>query len=117
MSDLSKIKILHIDSNHPLLWEQLEKAGFSNEADFTSTKEEVENKIENWWEKEEKTLDELLANVPMGLELTAGISTNYLCLKNMFHQRKNHKLKFWTETFVPWVKSLPMAKELITGES
>ncbi|MES2864573.1 MAG: 2-hydroxyacid dehydrogenase [Bacteroidota bacterium] len=48
MSDLSKIKILHIDSNHPLLWEQLEKAGFTNEADFTSTKEEVENKIENY---------------------------------------------------------------------
>lgn len=48
MSDLSKVKILHIDSNHPSLWEQLEKAGFSNEADFTSTKEEVENKIENY---------------------------------------------------------------------
>jgi D-3-phosphoglycerate dehydrogenase len=48
MSDFSKVKILHIDSNHPLLWEQLEKAGFSNEADFTSTKEEVENKIENY---------------------------------------------------------------------
>lgn len=48
MSDLSKIKILHIDSNHPLLWEQLGKAGFSNEADFSSTKEEVENKIENY---------------------------------------------------------------------
>ena len=48
MTDLSKVKILHIDSNHPLLWEQLEKAGFSNEADFTSTKEEVENKIENY---------------------------------------------------------------------
>lgn len=48
MSDLSKIKILHIDSNHPLLWEQLVTAGFTNEADFTSTKEEVENKIENY---------------------------------------------------------------------
>ena len=48
MSELSKIKILHIDSNHPLLWEQLENAGFTNEADFTSTKEEVENKIENY---------------------------------------------------------------------
>jgi D-3-phosphoglycerate dehydrogenase len=48
MSDLSKIKILHIDSNHPLLWEQLATAGFTNEADFTSTKEEVENKIENY---------------------------------------------------------------------
>ncbi|NHM00581.1 2-hydroxyacid dehydrogenase [Flavobacterium difficile] len=48
MSDVSKVKILHIDSNHPLLWEQLEHAGFTNEADFSSTKEEVENKIENY---------------------------------------------------------------------
>jgi D-3-phosphoglycerate dehydrogenase len=48
MSDLSKVKILHIDSNHPLLWEQLETAGFQNEADYTSTKEEVESKIENY---------------------------------------------------------------------
>lgn len=48
MQNLSAIKILHIDSNHPLLWEQLAAAGFTNEADFTSTKEEVENKIENY---------------------------------------------------------------------
>lgn len=42
------IKILHIDSNHPLLWEQLEQAGFKNEADFTSSKQEIEAKIENY---------------------------------------------------------------------
>lgn len=42
------IKILHIDSNHPLLWNQLEEAGFQNEADFTSTKEEIEAKIHNY---------------------------------------------------------------------
>lgn len=42
------IKILHIDSNHPLLWEQLEQAGFQNEADFTSSKQEIEAKIENY---------------------------------------------------------------------
>lgn len=45
---LETINILHIDSNHPLLWEQLENAGFHNEADFTSTKEEVETKIHNY---------------------------------------------------------------------
>ena len=44
----SDIKILHIDSNHPLLWEQLEQAGFQNEADFISTKQEVEAVIENY---------------------------------------------------------------------
>ena len=45
---LSNIKILHLDSNHPLLWQQLEEAGFNNEADYTSTKEEIEAKIQNY---------------------------------------------------------------------
>ncbi|HOD09667.1 MAG TPA: 2-hydroxyacid dehydrogenase [Flavobacterium sp.] len=44
----STIKILHIDSNHPLLWEQLEQAGFQNEADFTSSKSEIEAKIQDY---------------------------------------------------------------------
>jgi len=48
MQTISTIKILHLDTNHPLLWEQLEKAGFINEADYTSTKEEVESNIENY---------------------------------------------------------------------
>jgi len=48
MNTINYIRILHIDSNHPLLWEQLEQAGFQNEADFTSTKEEVEAKIHNY---------------------------------------------------------------------
>jgi D-3-phosphoglycerate dehydrogenase / 2-oxoglutarate reductase len=42
------IKILHIDSNHPLLWEQLAVAGFQNETDFTSSKETIEAKIANY---------------------------------------------------------------------
>ena len=46
--NLSHIKILHIDSNHPLLWEQLQSFGFHNEADFTSSKQEIEAKIENY---------------------------------------------------------------------
>ncbi|MCZ8091315.1 MAG: 2-hydroxyacid dehydrogenase [Flavobacterium sp.] len=43
-----KIKILHLDSNHHLLWEQLEQAGFQNEADFTSSKTEIEDKIHEY---------------------------------------------------------------------
>jgi D-3-phosphoglycerate dehydrogenase len=39
------IKILHLDSNHPLLLEELEKAGFQNQQDYTSTKQEIEEKI------------------------------------------------------------------------
>ncbi|KLT69458.1 2-hydroxyacid dehydrogenase [Flavobacterium sp. ABG] len=41
-------KILHIDSNNPILWKQLEEANFENEADFKSTKEEIEAKIHNY---------------------------------------------------------------------
>lgn len=42
------IKILHIDSNNPILWQQLEKAGFENHADFKSSKEEIEAKIQDY---------------------------------------------------------------------
>jgi D-3-phosphoglycerate dehydrogenase len=42
------IKILHIDSNHPLLWNQLQNAGFINHSDFTSSKEEIESKIQDY---------------------------------------------------------------------
>ncbi len=48
MNKINSIKILHIDSNHPLLWNQLQEAGFTNEEDFTSTKEEIEAKIQNY---------------------------------------------------------------------
>ncbi|QYJ69194.1 hydroxyacid dehydrogenase [Flavobacterium litorale] len=43
-----KITILHLDSNHPTLWEQLEQAGFTNEADYTASKQEIEAKISNY---------------------------------------------------------------------
>lgn len=42
------IKILHIDSNNPILWGQLQKLGFTNQEDFTSSKEEIEAKIQDY---------------------------------------------------------------------
>ncbi len=42
------MNILHLDTNHPLLIEQLEKAGFKNEEEYTATKEEVEAVIDNY---------------------------------------------------------------------
>jgi D-3-phosphoglycerate dehydrogenase len=39
------MKILHLDSNHPLLIEQLNEIGFINDEDYTSTKLEIEAKI------------------------------------------------------------------------
>ncbi|MGS2762434.1 2-hydroxyacid dehydrogenase [Sinomicrobium sp. M5D2P9] len=45
---MKKAKILHIDSNHPLLWEQLEQAGFENHMNYTSSKAEIEENIDQY---------------------------------------------------------------------
>lgn len=39
------MKILHLDINHPLILEQFKELGFQNDEDYTSTKEEVVQKI------------------------------------------------------------------------
>lgn len=42
------MKILHLDSNHPLLIAQLNKLGFTNDEDYTSTKSEIAAKIHSY---------------------------------------------------------------------
>ena len=42
------MNILHLDSNHPLLKQQLTDLGFTNHDDFTSTKSEIEAKIHQY---------------------------------------------------------------------
>lgn len=56
----------------------------------------------------------LLYNLPSGFEITAGMTTNYRALKNIYHQRRNHRLPDW-QVFCDWVETLPLS-ELITGE-
>ena len=42
------MKVLHLDSNHPLLLQQLEALGFQNDEDYTSSKEAVASKINDY---------------------------------------------------------------------
>jgi len=42
------MKILHLDSNHPLLINQLNDLGFTNHEDYTSSKSEIEAKIADY---------------------------------------------------------------------
>lgn len=58
-----------------------------------------------------------ISNCVQGIELFMRCSTNYLQLKTIYHQRKNHKLKEdWQEGFCrDFVEKLPYAKELIIG--
>lgn len=60
----------------------------------------------------------VVSNCPMGLELFMRCSTNYLQLKTIYHQRKNHRLKEdWVKAFCQdFIANLPYAKELIIGE-
>lgn len=54
----------------------------------------------------------IISNLPQGLEKTWAVSTNYLQLKTIYFQRKNHKLPEWC-IFCNWIESLPFFKELI----
>lgn len=60
-------------------------------------------------------LEKIYYSIPMGLELTARMTTNYLQLKNIYFQRKYHRLKEWREICY-WIESLPRFRELVLGE-
>lgn len=64
-------------------------------------------------EAKEKYLEVLYCN-PAGFELTARMTTNYRCLKNIYIQRHDHRLPEWRE-FCGWIETLPMFKELCLG--
>ena len=59
----------------------------------------------------EKYLEILYTN-PAGFILTARMTTNYRCLKNIYIQRKNHRLPEW-RAFCKWIETLPYFEELI----
>ena len=42
------MKVLHVDINHPLIIEQFSELGFQNDEDYTSSKLEIENKIDQY---------------------------------------------------------------------
>lgn len=86
-------KILHLDSNHPLLIEQLNELGFINHEDYKSTKLEIENKIQDYhgivirsrFKIDKYFLDkavnlEFIARVGAGLE---SIDCDYATFKNI----------------------------------
>ncbi|HEX9981423.1 MAG TPA: 2-hydroxyacid dehydrogenase [Flavobacterium sp.] len=88
-----QIKILHLDSNHPLLMDQLRQSGFINHEDFSSTKEQVEEVIEDYhgiiirsrFKIDARFIDKavnlkFIARVGAGLE---SIDTDYAARKNI----------------------------------
>ncbi|BAL85150.1 hypothetical protein SELR_pSRC300770 (plasmid) [Selenomonas ruminantium subsp. lactilytica TAM6421] len=60
----------------------------------------------------EENLLRVKANMPEGICLAAGISTNYAQLRTMYYQRKTHRLPQWRWFCEEFISSLPYAKEL-----
>ena len=60
-------------------------------------------------------LQKAKAEIPMGKQLTKIDFFSYQCLRNIYQQRRNHRLKEWHQ-FCEWIETLPYAKELIIGE-
>ena len=54
---------------------------------------------------------EMLYNIPSGFELTAAMTTNYLQLKTIYQQRRNHLLPDW-KCMCDWIETLPRFMEL-----
>jgi len=58
----------------------------------------------------------LRSNLPSGYEMWMHVTTNYLQLKTIYKQRRNHKLKEDWGAFCDWIESLPMFMALTQKE-
>ena len=65
--------------------------------------------------KDKKYWKELIRWLPEGWLQTRTWTANYEVLRNIYNQRKNHKLSEW-HTFCDFISTLPYAKEFIIGE-
>lgn len=91
------------------------------EVDYSTVDFEIHkfiNFLENLRQKYLETKDkrywkELIRWLPESWLQKRTITMNYENVRNMYFQRKNHKLTEWSKPFIKWVESLPYAEELI----
>ena len=101
MSTMHKLKDL-VESGH---------VGFAPE-----TAVEVINAFEFYYnEHNDLPVSELAYSVPVGLELCARVTTNYLQLRTIWVQRHNHPLEEW-KLFCQFIEGLPYAQQLILNK-
>jgi len=55
----------------------------------------------------------LVQILPNAYVQTRTVTMSYANLRNIYFQRKSHKLKEWHD-FCDWIKTLPYSQELIT---
>ena len=72
----------------------------------------LEYKDGGWGETAKKYWKALIRVLPESWLQTRTITMNYEVIRNIVHQRENHKLTEWHK-FIDWAHTLPYAEELI----
>lgn len=75
---------------------------------------EAENQRNQLQEEAKRRYLEILYSNPAGFRLTARMTTNYRCLRNIYKQRHDHRLPEW-RAFCDWIETLPYAREFLVN--
>lgn len=96
VSSMSSLKLTETDSNIPFV-EYTDPMAIQTLA--SRMKVYKENKTRDNWLR-------MVYSIPSGILLTARMTTNYMQLKTIYEQRRNHRLPEWQE-FCDWIETLP----------
>lgn len=119
------LECFEIDDYDDTLVTTLSDGDEENPGNWTMYSSEEPKSIIDWLEslrlayletKDKRYWKELIRWLPESWLQTRTVTMNYENVRNMYFQRKNHKLTEWSESFIKWVESLPYAKELIMYE-
>lgn len=119
------LECFEIDDYDDTLVTTLPDGDEEDPGDWTMYSSEEPKSIIDWLEslrlayletKDKRYWKELIRFLPEGWLQTRTVTMNYENIRNMYFQRRNHKLTEWSETFIKWVESLPYAEELIMYE-
>lgn len=119
------LECFEIDDYDDTLVTTLPDGDEEDPGDWTMYSSEEPKSIIDWLEslrltyletKDKKYWKELIRWLPESWLQTRTVTMNYENIRNMYFQRRNHKLTEWSESFIKWVESLPYAKELIMYE-
>lgn len=86
------MKILHLDSTHSYLYQNLEKLGFTNKFDFESSKDQIENKISSYHGiiiRSRIPIDKSLINKATNLKFIARVGSGIENI-DIKHAKKNN---------------------------
>jgi len=89
------MKILHLDTNHPLLINQLNDLGLVNDEDYTASKEAIEAKIAHYDGiviRSRFTIDKVFLNAATNLKFIARVGAGLENIDIEFAQQKGIKL-------------------------